>query len=253
MRHTLLLLLTILLSACATQNRVAYLQDIQAGVPVAMQEVKEIKLQPGDRLRVLIFSRDRELADMFNLVRNTSTNDNATAQYTVSADGQIDIPVLGQLDVAGLTRQEVADLVKYRLLSAKLLRDPVVNVEYSGIGCSVIGEVAHPGRVDFQKDHVSLVEALAQAGDLTINGRRDNVLVLRTVDGVQTPYRIDLTSTASLYASPAYWLRQDDVVYIEPNQRRTGDATLNANLVRSPSFWFSAASMLMTIIVFIAK
>lgn len=248
-----------LLSSCAPAKMVTYLQDIQPDVTVALQEAKDIKLQPGDKLSIIVHSRDHELVQMFNLVNSTGGSSSGTSGngnyslYTVDDASKIDMPVLGLLSVEGLTRIELANLIKYRLLSSNLVRDPVVTVEYANLSYSVMGEVKAPGRQKIDRDRITLLEGLAQAGDLTIQGRRDNILVLRTVEGKQTPYRVDLTQTNSLYASPVYYLQQNDVIYVEPTDVKANESKLNANTSRTPAFWISAASFLMTLILFFAK
>lgn len=246
----------LLLSACGTPASVSYLQDIQPDMTIVLQEAKAITLQPGDRLSIVVYSRDSELVQMFNLYSqgyNSYGNSNRNSCYTVDEDGKIDMPVLGVINVQGLTRMELAGLIKYRLLAAKLVRDPTVTVEYADLTYSVLGEVNSPGRKKIEHDHITLLDAIAEAGDLTIYGKRDNILVLRTEDGIQTPYRVDITQTGSLYSSPAYYLKQNDVIYVEPNQVRANQSQLNANTLRTPSFWFSAASFLMTLILFFSK
>lgn len=233
------------------------MQDIQPNVTVALQEPRTIKLQPGDRLNIRVFSRDKELVQMFNLTNNTydseNNNSNRTACYTVNEEGQIDMPVLGLLTAQGLTRMELADLIKYRLLTGKLVRDPIVTVDYVGMNYYVMGEVGSPGRFAVDRDQITLLEAIAQAGDLTIQGKRDDVLVLRTENGRQTPYRIDLTQTESLYASPAYYLQQNDVIYVSPTKTRANQADLNANTLRTPGFWMSASSFIMSLILLLTR
>lgn len=252
----LLAMYAFFLSGCKAPEKVVYLQDIQPNVTVALQEVQTITLQPGDRLSINVYSRDRELVKMFNLYNEGNYsygNSGRNSCYTVDEEGKIDMPVLGIITAEGLTRLELANLIKYRLLAAKLVRDPTVTVEYADLYYSVLGEVNSPGRKRIEHDRVTLLEALADAGDLTIYGRRDNILVLRTEDGNQTPYRVDITQTNSLYASPVYYLKQNDLVYAEPNQVRSNQSQLNANTLRTPSFWFSAASFLMTLILFFSK
>ena len=172
---------------------------------------------------------------------------------TVDESGNIDMPVLGMIDVEGLTRTEVADLVKYKLLSANLLRDPIVIVEYAQMGYYVMGEVNAPGRIEITKDKVNIIEALISAGDLTINGSRENILVLRTQNGMQVPYRINLTETRSVYASPAFYVQQNDIIYVEPNEQRISESAVNVNVTRTPSFWVSMGSFLMSLILFLNK
>lgn len=248
---------TFILSSCGSASKITYLQDIQANIPVALQETKPIKLQPGDKLSIIVHSRDNELIQMFNINNNGNTTSSSRSDenslYTVDENGKIDMPIIGLLSVEGLTRIELANLIKYELLSSNLVRDPIVTVEFANMTLSVLGEVNNPGTLKIERDDITLLDALAQAGDLTITGRRDNILVLRTQNGTQTPYRVDLTQTSSLYASPVYYMKQNDVVYVEPNEVRANQSTLNANTTRTPTFWFSSASLLMTIILFLTQ
>ncbi len=228
------------------------MQDLSTNMAVATQEARLIKLRPGDKLNIIVHSRDKDLAEMFNQPKLHSTgNDSGYSYYTVDENGLIDMPVLGRILVQGLTRMEVAEQVKQRLLSAQLLRDATVTIDYADVGYYVIGEVGSPGRIDIDRDHVTLLEGLAMAGDLTINGKRTNVLVLRTEDGEQTPYRVDLTRADELYRSPVFYLQQDDLVYVEPNKQRKNQSTINNNTLATPSFWMSALSFLMSIVILI--
>lgn len=173
--------------------------------------------------------------------------------YTVDLQGNIDFPVLGKVHVADMTREEVAVLIKSELQSRDLIKDPVVTVEYMNLSISVMGEVNRPGRYNIDKDHLTILDALSQAGDLTIFGKREKVLVLRNEDGKQRVYGINLCSAEHLYTSPVYYLQQNDVVYVEPNDTKARQSTVNGNNVRSTSFWISLASLLTSIAVLIAK
>lgn len=244
----------VLLSSCKTSSKVVYLQDIQPNITIALQEIKEITLKPGDKLDIVVYSRDQELVKMFNLQSMSEGNASGKkSYYTVNKEGQIDMPILGLISVEGLTRLEVADLIKYRLLAGKLLRDPTVTVEYANMYYYVMGEVGSPGKHEIEKDQITLLEALSEAGDLTIQGRRDNILVLRTVNGEQTPYRVDITQTENLYSSPVYYLQQNDLVYVEPNTMRINQSQLNANTLRTPGFWFSATSFVLSLILLLTR
>lgn len=246
------------LGACNSAQKVVYIEDIQPNQIIALQEEKPIRLKPGDKLSIIVHSRDKEIVSMFNLSgsadsngRDENTSDHSN--YTVNDEGVIDIPVLGPINVEGLTRTEVANLIKYKLLSNKLVRDPTVSVDYADMGYYVIGEVNSPGRKLIKRDKINLLEAIAEAGDLNINGLRDNVLVLRTVNGQQVPYRVDLTRVESLYGSPAYYVQQDDFIYVQPNQKRINETDWNANATRQPAFWFSLISMVTTIVLIFVK
>ena len=173
--------------------------------------------------------------------------------YTVDSKGNIDFPVLGEIHIAGMTREEVAAYIKKELQSHDLIKDPVVTVEYMNLSVAVMGEVNNPGRFSIDKDNLTILDALSQAGDLTIYGKREKVLVLRQEEEKQRVYGVNLCSAEHLYTSPAYYLQQNDVVYVEPNATKARQSTVNGNNVRSTSFWISLASLLTSIAVLIAK
>lgn len=256
------------LVACSTPARITYFQDLRPGE--SEQQVvaaTEIKVRPGDKLSIIVNSRDPQLTQLFNLPyvtqqigrgsTSTSSSSNATSQgvsgYTVDEEGRIDFPVLGKIEIAGKNREEIAAFIKEELLAKNLVKDPVVTVEYMNLCISVLGEVASPGRYSIDRDKVTLLDAISMAGDLTIYGKREKVLVLREENGVQRVYGVNLCSAEHLYTSPVYYLRQNDVVYVEPNNVRARQATVNGNNVRSTSFWISLASLLTTIAVLVFK
>ena len=152
-----------------------------------------------------------------------------------------------------MTREEIALCIKEELISKNLVKDPVVTVEFMNLTVSVLGEVANPGRFNIDKDRLTLLDALSMAGDLTVYGKRENVLVQREENGKKTLHQVNLNSGYDLYASPVYYLQQNDIVYVEPNSMKARQATVNGNNVRSASFWMSLASLLTTITVLIVK
>ncbi|WP_294590770.1 polysaccharide biosynthesis/export family protein [uncultured Phocaeicola sp.] len=256
------------LVACSTPARITYFQDLRPGE--SEQQVvaaTEIKVRPGDKLSIIVNSRDPQLTQLFNLPYVTkqlgqgnliaSGNMEGYSQgvsgYTVDEQGMIDFPVLGKIELAGKNREEIAAFIKEELLAKNLVKDPVVTVEYMNLCISVLGEVASPGRYSIDRDKVTLLDAISMAGDLTIYGKREKVLVLREENGVQRVYGVNLCSAEHLYTSPVYYLRQNDVVYVEPNNVRARQATVNGNNVRSTSFWISLASLLTTIAVLVFK
>lgn len=253
----------VIITGCSTPRNISYLQDVEFGVPAKVLEVKEIKVQPEDKLSIVINSKDPLLADMFNLpiishrVGYTQASSLSQSQqvsvYSVDKKGEIDFPVLGKVRVEGKSREEIAAFIKEKLVDEKLVNDPVVTVEFANLYISVLGEVNKPGRYNIDRDKVSLLDAIGMAGDLTIFGQREKVIVLREEDGKQVPYKVDLTSGYSLYSSPVFYLQQKDVVYVEPNDTRARQATVNGNNVRSTSFWISLASLLTSIAVLVFK
>jgi polysaccharide export outer membrane protein len=253
--------LLLFLEACSTSKEVAYFQDLRPGESeLALTAPVEIKIQPKDKLSIVVNSQDF-LNNLFNLpvvsqqlgMEGSSNSNRGVSGYTVDSKGNIDFPVLGEIQVSGMTREEVATHIKKELQSHDLVKDPVVTVEYMNLSVAVMGEVNNPGRFNIDKDNLTILDALSQAGDLTIYGKREKVLVLRQEDRKQRVYGVNLCSAEHLYTSPAYYLQQNDVVYVEPNATKARQSTVNGNNVRSTSFWISLASLLTSIAVLIAK
>lgn len=238
--------------SCSTPKEITYFQDLQPDVTeLSVIDPAEIRIRPKDKLSILVNCQDEKLNELFNL-RNTSGN-RIELGYTVDSRGVIHFPVLGKVKVEGMTREQIAAHLTEQLRGQELIKDPVVTVEYLNLGVEVLGEVNNPGRISISRDNMTLLDALSEAGDLTIFGRRDKVLVLRQEDGRQRVYGVNLCSADQLYSSPVYYLQQNDVVYVEPNDTKSRQSTVNGNTVRSTSFWLSLASFLTSIIVLIAK
>lgn len=250
-------LLLLLASSCTTPVDVAYMQDLSNGMTTTVASAKPVTLQPGDKVMIVVKSKDPELSYLFNLAtvsyrvgdgRQSSLSSNQQVEsYLIDNDGNIDFPILGTLHVGGLNREQISTLVKDKLISSNLVKDPVVTVDYDGLSYSVLGEVNHPGQFTIDRDRVTLYDAIAKAGDLTIYGNRKNVKVQRTDGDSVRIYTVDLTSGKSPVASPAFYIRQNDVVYITPNETRQRQSTVNGNNTRSTSFWLSVSSVAATI------
>lgn len=252
------------LSSCGSSKQVVYFQDLKSGESeVRLPEVQAITVQPEDKISIIVNSRDPQLTDLFNLpyvtrqlgqslrTNYSTTTNSGISGYTVDANGEIDFPVLGKIYVMGKKREEIASYIKNELIRENLVKDPVVTVEFMNLCISVLGEVNTPGRFSIDRDRLTVLDALSMAGDLTIYGNRNKVMVLRQEDGVQRVYGIDLTSGEHVYTSPAYYLQQNDVVYVEPNAVKARQSTVNGNNVRSTSFWISLASLLTSVAILI--
>ncbi|MBR3093002.1 MAG: polysaccharide biosynthesis/export family protein [Bacteroidaceae bacterium] len=249
--------------SCKTPEQISYFQDLRPGV--SENEIinpRDIKVRVEDKLAIIVNSRDPQLTTMFNLPYITQTIGNQSGAnnqsrgisgYTVRKDGTIDFPVLGTLKVLGMTREEIAAMIKKELINRNQLKDPVVTVEFMNLTYSVLGEVSSPGRYSIEKDKVTILDAISEAGDLTIFGKRENVLVLRNENGTQRVYDVNLCSGNDIYNSPVYYLQQDDVVYVEPNKVKARQSTVNGNTIFTPSFWLSVLSLATTITVLIVK
>ena len=250
---------TLLLCSCHTPQ-VVYFADVTHGMTDTVQYRLDIRLRPEDKLSIVVKSMDSQLSELFNLPivthrigAESSSSTSRLSVYTIDSHGEIDFPVLGYVKIAGMTREEVARMIKDRLVSQNLVKDPVVTVEYANLGFNVIGEVSKPGRYHFERDHLTLLDALSMAGDLTIQGERETVMVIREEGDRRIAYKVNLKSGSNLLASPAYYLQQNDVVYVAPNDYRSRQTTVNGNRVRSSSFWISLASLAVSVVLLIKK
>lgn len=245
------LMLLLLTAACSTQKKVPYFQDLTDGGSVKIAAPQDIKLKAGDQFTIHVNSKDQELAQPFNLTRSTNTGGSETRlAYTVDERGYIDFPTLGEIYVEGKTRDELAKHIKSIILEKKLVLDPVVIVGFYDQQVSVLGEVSAPGKYNINKDRFTVLDAISLAGDLTIQGKRENITVLREEYGVQKAYTLNLNDAAQFHASPAFYLQQNDIVYVEPNASKSAASSTNGNTVRSISFWFSVTSLALTLITF---
>lgn len=251
-----LLAVSLVLFGCSTPKNIAYMQDSYNDAIVETIKANPIRLKPMDKISIVVNSRDAQIASMFNLIyasvhlgAGSSFNGgfgNAGQMilpYTVDKDGEIDFPVLGKVKVAGLTRAETAEQIKNLLIASNQIKDPVVTVDFMNLGFSVLGEVSRPGRYRIDRDAFTILDAISLAGDLTINGQRENVTLIRNYGTAQEIfYKMDLTDTEDIFSSPAYYLEQGDIVYVTPNPKRRRESTVSANSAFTPSFWISLAS-----------
>lgn len=246
-----------LLCSCSAP-KLAYFQDTEDGQVLELLKTQKITLKPQDKISIVVNSRDPELADLFNLpivshrvgytnVTSSLTQSQQVSCYTIDAEGNVDFPIIGKIHIAGLTREEVAEKVKSELLSQNLIKDPVVIVEFANMSISVLGEVRTPGRYNIDRDDVTILQALGLAGDMTIYGVRENVLVQRIEGNKIRNYRVDITNMEALSQSPAFHLQQNDVVYVSPNDKRRRESTVNGNNILSTSFWISIATLAATV------
>ena len=261
MRRLFVLVLTVswivAVSSCGNVKDIAYFQNRVLDHPEKIDRHAGRVIQPKDMLSIVVSSRNPELAAMFNLpvvsyqagseISQTGGYSQRLMVYTVNNDGLIDFPVLGKLEVAGLTRWELAEMIKKKLISGGYLSDAVVTVEFMNFKVSVLGEVTMPGTFNIEGDKVTVLQALALARDLTIYGRRDNVCVIREQDGRRVMYQINLTDV-DLFKSPAYFLQQNDVVYVEPNIEKARQSTIDDKGLRITTIAVSSTSVLLSLV-----
>lgn len=252
----------IIVVGCSTPKDISYFQDLTPGeTEVDVANATEITIRPKDELSIIVNSQDSRLTSLFNLpvvsqqigVESSTNSSRGVSGYTVDTKGYIDFPVLGKIKVQGMTREQVADKIKKELTTQNLVKNPVVTVKFMNLTVAVMGEVNSPGRYNIDKDKMTILDVISMAGDLTIYGKRENVLVLRNENGKQHVYDVNLCSADQVYSSPVYYLQQGDVVYVEPNSTKARQSTVNGNTVRSTSFWFSLASLITSIAILIVK
>lgn len=259
-----LVMWALLLSSCTAIQRTAYIQDAQDNAAVNVAHESQIRIKPHDRLTVVVSSKDPELASPFNVMtsynslanspmgQTTVSSSQGLQIRTVDAEGNLYMPIIGNVQCVGKTRTELADVIAKRIIDGGYIADAAVNIQFADMKLFVMGEVASPGQFDVTRDQVTILEALAMAGDMTIYGNRENVTVVRKENGQTKTYRVNLLD-AQCFASPAYYLQQGDVVYVQPKKQRAATGEINQNR----SFWISiastflsAASLLMTILNF---
>lgn len=260
MRRFLLFgLVALLMSSCNTSKEIIYLQDVRLESPEEIKAAETITIEPKDMLSIVVSSSQPDAARIFNLpiMATQASNgdlmyDSYLNGYVVDGDGYIDFPVVGKIKASGLNRWQLQDRIMETLRDKKLLDDPVVTVDFMNFKVSILGEVTAPGTYSIKSDKVSVLEAIAMARDLTIYGKRDEVYVIREEGGQRHSYKLDLRSS-DIFDSPAYYLKQNDVIYVQPNKVRAGQSTINQNTVKSVSMWVSIASLLTSIGVLVAN
>lgn len=249
------LLLVFLAFSCKPREELVYYQNIDSLVSPEILNTYEIKIQPDDLLMIIVSAEDAESALPFNLTTvsvpsvlgmNSINGQQSMQTYLVDANGFIDFPVLGKLAVGGLSRTELLQLLETRI--AKYIKNPIINIRRMNFKISVQGEVNLPGTYNINSDRVTLIEAISLAKDLTIYGRRNNILIIREINGVKSFNRVDLTK-ADFINSHFYYLSQNDVVYVEPNKVRINGAAVGTNT----GVIISVTSLLITIITLMVK
>lgn len=255
--HRLFAVLALLMCSCNAQQNVLYLQNIESGTENAIAQNSLIRIKPLDQITIVVNSKNPELAIPFNSSSNynaltgslataSTGTENSIQVRTVSNDGYVSMPIIGDVMCAGKTREELATDIENLIREGGYIQDPSVNVRFSSLTLSVVGEVNRPGRYDIKKDKLTIFEALALAGDMTIYGSREDVLVIRERDGKNVVTSLDLRSP-EVFNSPCYYLEQNDVVIVNPNKYKAATAEINQNR----SFWISLTSTAISLATFL--
>lgn len=206
------------------------------------------EIQPNDILSVIISSSTSELAAIYNLNQDQNQNSASFPGYLVNYEGKITLPILGKIAVNGLSLEALEDLVRKKLIEGKHLADPIVTARLMNAKFTVLGEVEKPGTYTFSEQNISVLQALGYAGDLTINGKRQNLLLIREENGAKTYITIDMTSK-NWFGSPYYYIKPNDVIYVNPNGPKVKSAGYIGNLTTFISAISLTVSMALTIIL----
>lgn len=245
---TCLVVMMAVFSSCTMTKHVTYFQNMEEVDISSTKMMPIIHIKPNDELTILVSSVTPEAAEPFNMrVSNSgmggSNLGNAMYSYIVDKEGYINFPVIGKVKVMGLTRTETEEVIRERIQPYFAAEEnPVVKVRYASFKVTIIGEVGGSRVVSVNNERLSIIEALAQAGDLSIYGKRPNVLLVReNAEGQKFSYRYDLND-ANIFNSPYYYLEQNDIIYVEPNKARARSAD-----VSSYTFWTPLMSTVMSL------
>lgn len=235
---TSLIVVAFLSTSCKATRDHVYLQDMNPQQPYAIGTRAEAKVQPDDRISIQVSCKTPELAAPFNLA------DDAEGGYLVDPEGNIQLPILGDIHVAGLTIKQVQDAVRQKLIDGGYINSPIVSARFLNFHYTVLGAVGQNGQFAVDGERITLLEAIAKAGDLTADAMTDRVAVIREEPDGRKMYLHDLRST-DIFNSPCFYLRQNDVVYVEP--KRKSDKNEN-RAWQFATLGISAASVVCTII-----
>lgn len=216
--------------ACTSTKQAVYFYNVQDTTYMQRGREAQTLISENDILGIVISSLNPEASAIFNPIninniKSTTVTGNNTEPggYLVNIDGTIQLPVLGTMKAAGLTKKQLKDNITSMILSKKLLIDPLVEIRFLNYEVTVLGEVGHPTVITVPSERISLLKAIGLAGDLTIYGKRENVLLIREENGEKKTRHIDLNSS-NFFNSPYYYLQPNDVIYVQPNKAKVASA-----------------------------
>ncbi|MEE9409175.1 MAG: polysaccharide biosynthesis/export family protein [Polaribacter sp.] len=246
-------LLLLFFTSCVSKKNIVYFQNDEIDQSKVSNSYKTI-IKPDDLLQITITAQDAEAVKPFNLsaVTYSTTSNSAIGvaqqqNYLVDNNGEIDFPVIGELKVGGLSRDDVINLLKNKL-EPDYIKNPNINIRIANYKISVIGDVRKPGSYTIPNERITIIEAIALAGDINISGQRNNIMVQREEEGKKVQYRVNLLSN-KINISPVYYLQQNDVVYIEPNYAASQSASYNQNT----GLFISIGSILISLITILTR
>lgn len=234
---TVLLFGILIFTSCNNSKRITYFNNVKDTTFYSSTTQAQVPLESNDIISVTISSLNAEASAPFNMqnnnvIRSTTLtgSSNESGGYLINSDGTIDLPILGSVKAAGLTKDQLKDNITNLILSKKLLLNPIVDIRYLNYEVTVLGEVAKPTVITVPNEKISLLKAIGLAGDLTIYGKRDNVLLIRQGNGKKITRHINLNSS-DFFNSPYYYLQPNDIIYVEPNKQKAAIARANPNVL----------------------
>lgn len=248
------------MTSCISNKKMIYLQGATQAYTVP-QEIKdhfELQVQPDDQLAISVASKDIELIARFNnntLIgggnnsqagTNTINVTSGVSYFQVDMKGNIEFPIFGTLHVGGMTTRQISEMIQKRMITEGYINDAVVNTKIMSFKVTILGDVKNPGTQTYQGERLTILEALGKAGDLTNSAYRDNVLVVREENGTRKTYEVNLLDNQAVFNSPAYYLQQNDIIYVQPNksQRVKGSTSYT---------WLSVGSTVVGMVVSIVS
>lgn len=247
-------------TSCISNKKMIYLQGAtqQYALPQEIMDYTELQVQPDDQLAISVASKDVELLARFNnntLIgggNNSQTGTNTVnvssgvSYFRVNKNGNIEFPIFGTIHVGGMTTGEISAMIQKRMIDEGYINDAVVNTKIMSFKVTVMGDVKNPGTQTYQGERLTILEALGKAGDLTNSAYRNNVLVIREENGQRKAYEVNLLDNQAVFNSPAYYLQQNDVIYVQPNksQRVKGSTSYT---------WLSVGSTVVGMVVSIVS
>ncbi|WP_316749010.1 polysaccharide biosynthesis/export family protein [Pedobacter gandavensis] len=245
---TFALLISLIIQGCAPQRNLVYFSNLPNSTNEKIQRAPELKIQKNDQLSVTLTSLNTDYNVLFASANanNSNTPVNGKAGFKVNNAGNIALPMVGEIKVEGLSLEEAQALIIQAL--KRQIKDPYVDLQLVNFKVTVIGEVNHPASLNVPGEQINLLEALGMAGDMTVFGKRENVLVIREEDGVRNMTRLNLNDK-NVYDSPYFNLKQNDIVYVEPDKAKEKQVNPNQNLMPIISTLVSAAAVILTVVL----
>jgi polysaccharide export outer membrane protein len=239
----------LLFSSCASSEKIVYFQDVE-GIEFQDSILNfQPQIQIGDLLYINVSATNAEAAIPFNLFETPSVaggmGSGDPLQYLVNVDGAINFPILGKVHVKGYTTQELIE--KFEKILTEYINNPVINLRITNFKVSVLGEVMTPGSINVPNERITIIEAIGMAGDLSIYGQRETVLLIREINGSKEFITLNLTNK-KIFDSPYYFLKQNDVIYVTPNKTKINASAVGPNtgiIISSLSLLLAVVALLL--------